>query len=433
MSDITPIGVTTWRNQAQPFGIAERDRFGHIYCLGKTGSGKSTLLLNMAIADIQAGKGVAVIDPHGDLAEQLLDYIPEHRINDAIYFNAGDSDQIVAFNPLYNIQEQDRYIVAATIVTTLKKLWADSWGPRLEHILRNTLISLSYYSKATLLDIAPMLTNYHFRKQVLYALPVQSIKDFWEKEFEPLSPQLKQEFIAPILNKVGILSTHPILRNIFGQQVSAINIAEIMNTRKILIINVSKGVLGETAAQVLGALFVTQFQTAALGRATRPISSRTPFHLYIDEVHSFITQSFADILSESRKYALSLFITHQFIEQIPEDIRTAVLGNVGTLIVFRIGSRDAQLLEEEFFPVCTAADLISLPRYHIYIKLLIDGATSQPFSAVTHPLSTRRQLTRQLVLDTSQRLYAKPRVAVEEQLQNTRECEPSGLVQQTLL
>lgn len=257
MSSITPIGVTNWRNQHQAFGIKDEDRLGHIYCIGKTGVGKSTLLLNMVISDIEQGKGVGVIDPHNDLAEEILNYIPKERINDVIYFNAGDTEYPIAFNPLSDVQEQDRYLVAATIVTTLKKLWADSWGPRLEHILRNTLLSLSYYSESTLLDIVPMLTNAEFRKQVLYAVPVQSIHEFWQKEFEPLSQQLKNEFIAPIVNKVGLFAAHPILRNILGQQKTTIDIAQIMNTKKIFIANLSKGVLGEAGTQLLGSLLVT--------------------------------------------------------------------------------------------------------------------------------------------------------------------------------
>ncbi len=421
MSSITPIGITNWRNQNRVFGIKEQDRLGHIYCLGKTGVGKSTLLLNMAIADIEQGKGVGIIDPHGDLAEEILNYIPKERIKDVIYFNAGDTEYPIAFNPLYDVQEQDRYLVAATIVTTLKKLWADSWGPRLEHILRNTLLSLSYYSESTLLDIVPMLTNYEFRKKVLYAVPVVSILDFWQKEFEPLSPQLKNEFIAPIVNKVGLFTAHPIIRNILGQQKSTISISGIMNTKKIFIANLSKGVLGEAGTQLLGSLLVTQFQTASLGRATRPTHTRTPFYLYIDEVHSFITKSFADILSESRKYGLSLFLTHQFIDQLPEEIRQSIIGNVGTLVTFRIGAADARVLAEEFFPIFTETDLINLPRYHIYIKLLIDGTTSKPFSAITLPLKEKQSFNRTDIIISSRNSYAKRKEEVEIEMSRRQE------------
>lgn len=416
MNSTTPIGVTNWRNQQQVFGIKDQDRLGHIYCLGKTGAGKSTLLLNMAIADIEQGKGVGIIDPHGDLAEEILKHIPNERIKDVIYFNAGDIKYPIAFNPLSGIKEQDRYLVAATIVSTLKKLWADSWGPRLEHILRNTLISLTYYSKSTLLDIIRMLTDFEFRRKVLYAVPVISILDFWHKEFEPLSPQLKNEFIAPIVNKVGLFTTHPILRNIFGQEKSAVHISEIMNTKKIFIANLSKGVLGESGTQLLGSLLVTQFQTMALSRASIPIHLRTPFYLFIDEVHSFITKSFTDILSESRKYGLSLFLTHQFIDQLPEDIQKSIIGNVGTLISFRIGTTDANIIAKEFYPVFTDTNLISLPKYHIYIKLLIDGTVSKPFSAITLPIKEVFYSNKLDIARHSKLKYNKPVHLVEENI-----------------
>jgi hypothetical protein len=416
MTPITPLGVTNWRNQHQAFGIKDEDRLGHIYCIGKTGVGKSTLLLNMVISDIEKGKGVGVIDPHNDLAEEILNYIPKERINDVIYFNAGDTECPIAFNPLFHVQEEDRYLVAASIVTTLKKLWADSWGPRLEHILRYTLISLSYHSESTLLDIVPMLTKAEFRKQVLYAVPVQSILEFWQKEFDPLSPQLKNEFIAPIVNKVGLFAAHPILRNILGQQKTKIDIAQIMNTKKIFIANLSKGILGEAGTQLLGSLLITQFQTASLGRATKPIPSRVPFYLYIDEVHSFITKSFADILSESRKYGLSLFLTHQFIDQLSEDIRKSILGNAGTLISFRIGVGDAKVLAQEFFPVFTETDLINLPQYHIYLKLLINGTTSKPFSAITIPVKKSKHIFKIEISDASRKNYGNDIKKVEAEL-----------------
>ncbi len=429
MPSLTPIGITDFRNQQKPFGIKEEDRLGHIYCIGKTGSGKSTLLLNMAIADINQGKGLGVIDPHGDLAEELLLHVPKERIADVLYFNAGDTEYPVAFNPLHNVKEQDRYLIVATLVTALKKLWADSWGPRLEHILRNTLLTLSYHSKSTLLDIIPLLTNFEFRRKVLFAVPVESLHQFWEKEFDPLPPQLKHEFIAPIINKVGLFSAHPILRNILGQEKSSFTIAEVMNTKKIFIANLSKGVLGEAGTQLLGSLLVTQFQTASLGRATRPISSRTPFYLYIDEVHSFITKSFADILSESRKYGLGLFLTHQFLDQLPEDIHTAIIGNVGTVIVFRVGTRDAKVLAEEFYPVFKQSDLIALPRYHIYLKLLIDGTTSKPFSAITQPLpnSISSYASETISLSRAQYGTAIDQISKENYLKGNENCAKGTL------
>jgi hypothetical protein len=417
MSGLTIIGKTDWRNTNQLFGIKDEDRFGHIYCIGRTGSGKSTLLLNMAVSDIQKGNGIGVIDPHGDLAEELLNFIPKERMSDVIYFNATDTEFPIAFNPFANIKEENRYLVSETIVMALKKLWSDSWGPRLEHILRNTLLSLSYYPKSTLLDIVPMLTDSGFRKKVSFAITVISLQEFWQKEFETLTPQLKSEFIAPIINKVGLFNANPILRNILGQSESLINISESMNSKKIFIANLSKGVLGETGTQLLGSLLVTQFQAAALARANSPIQRRTPFYLYIDEVHSFLTKSFVDVLSEARKYKLSLFLTHQFMEQLSEDIQKAILGNVGTLISFRVGTKDAKLLAEEFYPKFAEHDLINLPRYHIYLKLLIDGTTSRPFSAITLPTKAQRQYHADEIIRHSRNKYAKEKSYVEDEIQ----------------
>lgn len=416
MDKTTPIGVTNFHNKHISFGIKNKDRSGHIYCIGKTGVGKSTLLLNMAIADINSGNGVGIIDPHGDLAETILDYIPHYRINDVIYFNAGDSEYPIAFNPLYNVKKADRYSVASNIVTTLKKIWIDSWGPRLEHVLRNTLLTLTHYPRSSLLDIIPMLTNYDFRKQILHSVDDFSLHEFWQKEFEPLSPQLKNEVISPIINKVGLFTAHPLLKNILGQQISKIDIAEIMDTRKIFIVNLSKGSLGEAATQLLGSFLITQFQTASLQRAKQSIETRIPYYLFIDEVHSFMTLSFADILSESRKYGLSLFLTHQFTDQLDEEILKAILGNVGTIIAFRIGARDADILKTEFHPVFNEIDLINLPRYHIYLKLLIDGTTSQPFSAYTLALTHQKQDARAEIIQHSRKLYADTKGNVEKSL-----------------
>jgi len=413
---ITYIGITNHRNNHQKFGIKAKDRSGHIYSIGKTGSGKSTLLLNMAIDDIQKGRGVAVIDPHGDLAKTLLDYIPYERISDVVYFNVGDEEHPIAFNPLQYATAQNRHIIASTIVSTFKKIWAESWGPRLEHIMRNAILSLTYYPDASLLDIQPLLTDYDFRKEVMHRITDTALLNFWYKEFNPLTPQMKNEFIASVVNKLGLFQTHPILRNIIGQQHSSFDIASLMNNEKIFISNLSKGIIGEDATQLLGSLLVSQFQTAALARARQPLTARIPFYLYIDEVQSFVTLSFADILAESRKYGLCLFITHQYIDQLHEKILSAIMGNVGTIISFRIGASDARVLEEEFAPTFKADDLINLPQYHIYIKLLIDGTTSMPFSATTAPLPKAFQYNRDAVITSSRECYATAREDVEAHL-----------------
>ena len=417
MNDITYIGITNYQNIQVRFGIKEKDRGGHIYCIGKTGSGKSTLLLNMAISDIKNNKGFGIIDPHGDISEAILNYIPKERITDVIYFNGSDVDFPIAFNPLHDIPSNNHHLVASNIVGTFKKVWSESWGPRLEHILRNSILTLLQYPHASLLDIQPLLTDYVFRSEVLHHITDIGLRNFWLKEFNTMPPPFRAEAIAPVINKVGMFQTHPILRTVFGQQTSSFSIADIMNQHKIFIVNLSKGTLGEDCTQLLGSLLITQFQTAALGRTKQPIETRTPFYLYIDEMHSFITLSFADILAESRKYGLSLFLAHQYIEQLSDPIRAAIFGNVGTLISFRIGATDAVTLEQEFSPIFTREDLVNLPRYAMYIKLLIDGTTSAPFSANSLPLPAVGDSWADDIIMHSRNTYATDRKVVEHQLQ----------------
>jgi hypothetical protein len=411
---VTYIGMTNYQSTRTKFGIKQKDRSGHIYCIGKTGAGKSTLLLNMAISDIQNGSGVGIVDPHGDIAESILNYIPKERIKDVVYFNGCDSEYPIAFNPLFNVSESNRHLVASSLVSALKKSWADSWGPRLEHILRNSLLTLLHYPDSSLLDIQPLLTNSDFRNKVLEYVSDSKLLNFWYKEFYPMPPQLKAEAISPIVNKVGLFQTHPLIRNIVSQQVSSFSIADIMNQKKIFIANLSKGALGEDGTQLIGTLLVTQFQTASLSRVHLPINERYPFNLYIDEMHSFLTLSFADILSESRKYGLTLFLTHQYIDQLHEKIRKAILGNVGTLITFRIGASDAAILEQEFLPVFTSEDLVRLPRYSIYIKLLIDGTTSQPFSAITLPPQVATVSLKETIIDYSRKKYGREQTVIDK-------------------
>lgn len=386
MSGITPLGTTNWRETNQVFGIKDADRLGHIYVIGKTGTGKSTLLEQMAMSDIQRGNGICVIDPHGDIAEHLLHYIPPERIKDVIYFNATDTTRPIGFNPLSNIEQKDFNLVTANLISTFKKIWAESWGPRLEHIMRFSILSLLHYPFATLLDMQCLLTDAFFRRKVLNHVSDQSIIEFWEGEFDKYSPQLRSEAIAPILNKTGILSSSLPLRNIIGQKQSSFSMPDVLSTQKIFICNLSKGQIGEDASAILGSILVTAIQGAAFARASVEPDKRIPFYLYIDEVHSFVTLSFADILAEARKYGLSVFLAHQYIEQLHEKVRAAIFGNVGTMIVFRVGATDAAYLAKEFHPVFSEDDLVTLPKYSMYLKLMIDGATSKPFSALTLPI-----------------------------------------------
>lgn len=417
MSDITPIGFTNYRNHNQPFGIKDEDRLNHIYVIGKTGTGKSTLLFNMVVSDIQRGNGLCLIDPHGDIAEKLLDYIPQERHRDVIYLDPADKHYAIAFNPLADIPKDQVHLVVAGLISTFKKIWMDSWGPRLEYILRFSLLTLCSYPNATLLDIQPLLTNYYYRKKVLSYCTDQYLLSFWQDEFDKYPPQLKAEAISPILNKTGLFVAIAQLRNVIGQVRSSFKISELMDTKQILICNLSKGKLGEDATTLLGSMLVNAVQLAALGRAAQDEQCRTPFYLYVDEMHSFVSLSFADILAEARKYKLSLFLAHQYIEQVHEKIRYAIFGNVGTMIIFRVGAEDAKQLAQEVHPVFSEEDLINLPRYMMYLKLMIDGATSKPFSAVALPPKVPAQSCKQAILNSSRMKYAKPIEIVEEQLQ----------------
>lgn len=414
MSELTPIGITDWRDIHQPFGIKDADRFGHIYVIGKTGVGKSTLLLNMAISDIERGNGLCVIDPHGDITETVLDFIPPHRIEDVIYFNPKDVEHAIAFNPLNGIDPKDHHLVAAGLISTFRKIWADSWGPRLEYILRYALLTLLEYPSATLLDIQPLLTNFYFRNNVLTYLTNQHTVSFWKNEFDKYSPALKSEAITPILNKTGIFLTSIPLRNIVGQKTTSFNMQAVLDESKIFIVNLSKGEIGEDASSIMGSMLVTAIQLAALQRASQKEEDRIPFYLYVDEMHSFISLSFADILAEARKYKLSLFLTHQYIDQIHEKIRAAIFGNVGTLISFRVGAEDAQWLAKEFHPPFNESDFVNLPKYAMYIKLMIDGATSKPFSARTCVPYRNIQSIKAKVIEYSRNKYGRGNVMVDK-------------------
>ena len=383
---LTPIGITDFRNTNKKFYIKDKDRLGHIYCIGKTGVGKSTLLQTMATSDIQKGKGLAVIDPHGDVAERLLRQVPEHRLKDVIYFNPADTTHPIAFNPLHAVHPNYHHLVASGLVSTFKKIWSDSWGPRMEYILRFSLLTLLEVPDATLLDIQPLLTNEAYRQQVLTYVKSKHTLAFWFNEFDRYTKSLRSEAISPILNKTGIFLSSAPLRNVVGQKKTSFRMMQVLDKSKILIVNLSKGKIGEDASSLLGSMLVTSMQLAALHRANRTEASRTPFYLYIDECHSFLSLSIADILAEARKYGLSLFMANQFIGQLDERIQTAIFGNVGTLICFRIGAQDAEVLAKEFYPEFSGPDLVHLSKYAMYIKLMIDGATSQPFSAITATL-----------------------------------------------
>lgn len=389
---VTYIGVTNFRNKHIKFGIRDVDRLNHIYCIGKSGTGKSTLLKNMAIQDIQRGNGLGVIDPHGDVAEELLKHIPEQRKKDLIYFNPANLEHPIAFNPLHGVHPNYHHLVASGLISTFKKIWIESWGPRLEYILRFSLLTLLWYPEATLLDIQPLLTDKEFRNHILLKyVNDQYIETFWKKEFDAYGPTLRNEAISPILNKTGLFISSLPLRNIVGQKISSFKMQRVMDEGKIFLANLSKGKIGEDISSLLGSMLVTSMQLAAMHRAVMDEHKRNPFYLYIDEVHSFVTQSFADILAEARKYRLSLFLTHQYVEQLDEKLKDAIIGNAGTLICFRVGAKDAESISKEFLPIFSEQDLINLPRHSMYLKLMIDGTISKPFSSQALKIFHARQ------------------------------------------
>ncbi|WP_214073579.1 TraM recognition domain-containing protein [Mucilaginibacter sp. dw_454] len=376
----TPIGYTNWRNANQLFGIKLQDRYSHIYVLGKTGVGKTTLLLNMAIDDIYKNYGVCLIEPHGDACLKLLEEIPEHRKKDIIYFDATEPAHRTGFNPLHDVPKEQRHVIASEIVMSFKKIWSDSWGVRLEYVLKYCILTLLDYPTATLLDITPLLLDPQYRNLILHYTEDAAILSFWHNEYDRYSPTLRTDVIMPILNKAGVFQSNTVLREIVGQQ-ETLDMDKIMNESKILVCNLSKGLIGEDVSQILGSLLTTAIQAAAMRRARFSPDQRKPFMVYIDECHSFITTSFANMLSEVRKYHVSLFLAHQYLEQLSEDVCSAILGNAGTVIAFRLSASDGKIMEQEFYPVFKQSDFVCQGRFAVYIKLLIDGLSSKPFSA----------------------------------------------------
>ncbi|MFH1413068.1 MAG: CxxC-x17-CxxC domain-containing protein [bacterium] len=413
--DITIFAETTFRNQFKKFGIKTDDRRRHMYIIGKTGSGKSTTMENMAIEDIRAGRGVAVVDPHGEFAEKMIKYIPDDRVDDVVYFNPADSEYPISFNIVEEVNPQYRHLVASGLVGVFQKLWADSWGPRLEYILRNTILAILDYPGSTLLSVTRMLSDKDFRKKIVENIQDPVVKSFWVKEFASYADKFASEAVAPIQNKVGQFLSSSLIRNIVGQIESSIDIRKIMDEKKIFIINLSKGRIGEDNSQLLGAMLITKIQLAAMSRVDMPESERDDFYLYVDEFQNFATESFANILSEARKYRLNLIMGHQYIEQLDENVRAAVFGNVGTLIVYRIGATDAEELVKEFVPVFEEEDLVNIPKFNFCLKLMIDGIASKPFSARGLLPLSNDEITgnEKMVINASRAKYAGGRKEIE--------------------
>ncbi|MCX6735012.1 MAG: DUF87 domain-containing protein [Candidatus Peregrinibacteria bacterium] len=382
---ITILGRTNFRGANQVFGIKPSDRRRHVYVIGKTGMGKSTLLENMIYSDVIAGKGVGVIDPHGDLADAVLNFIPANRINDVVLIDPSDKDYAVAFNMLENVDPALNSIVCSGLVGIFKKIYAESWGPRLEHILRNTILSLLEYPGTTMLGITRILQDDEYRKKIVKKIEDPVVKAFWVTEFAKMQEKFRTEAIAPIQNKVGQFLSSPTIRNIVGQPKSTVDLRFAMDKGKIVIINLSKGKIGEDNSALLGAMFITKFQLDAMSRANIPEKERRDFYLYVDEFQNFATDSFATILSEARKYKLNLTMANQYIAQMEEEVRDAVFGNVGTVLSFQVGFDDAEYISQQYGEEIMPPDLVSLSKYTAYMRLLVDGMPTNTFSLNTLP------------------------------------------------
>ena len=422
--DLTLLAKTNFRKKDQVFGFKRKDRRQHTYVVGKTGVGKTAFLKNMALQDIENGEGLAIIDPHGEFVEEVLDSIPAHRMNDVVYFNPADMDHPVSFNIMDTPDPRYKHLIASGLIGIFTKIWANVWSARMEYILSNTILALLDTPGTTLLGIPRMLVDRDYRQKIINNLTDPVVKSFWINEYEEWDSKYRNEAIAPVQNKVGQFLNVSLIRNIVGQSKNTVDVEEIMNGQKILLVNVSKGRIGEDNSAILGAMIITKIQLCAMERVRIPEDERKDFYLYVDEFQNFATDSFVNILSEARKYRLDLIIAHQYIGQLVTDsstaVRDAVFGNVGTMISFRVGAADAEALELEFTPEFLQNDLINLPNYNIYIKLMIDGVTSRPFSAQTLPPATinRELKKREEIISISRGKYARDRVAAEQEITN---------------
>ncbi len=428
---ITYIGETDSRNRRLRFGIKAQDRTKHVYIIGKTGMGKSTLLENMAVQDIQNGEGFAFIDPHGKTAELLLDYVPEERIQDVLYFAPFDNDYPISFNVMEDVGYDKRHLVASGLMSAFKKIWVDAWSARMEYILNNVILALLEYPDSSLLSVNRMLTDKAYRKKVVDHVSDPSVRSFWVDEFAKYTEKFAAEATPAIQNKVGQFVSNPIIRNIIGQPKSSFDLREMMDNQKIIIINLSKGRIGESNSNLLGSMLITKIYLAAMSRADiqeSELKKMPNFYLYVDEFQSFANESFADILSEARKYKLNLTIAHQYVEQMSEEVRAAVFGNVGTTIAFRVGPFDAEILEKVFSPKFTQEDIVNLGFTQIYLSLMIDGVGSVPFSATTlPPIALPENSLKEKIMESSRRQYARPRAEVEDEI--VRWHENGGIIE----
>ena len=425
--DINYFAQLNYRGRDDKFGIRIDDLTRHMYIIGKTGMGKTEMLKNMAIQDVLSGRGVGIIDPHGEFSEGVLDFVPRERIKDVVYFNPADYDHPVGLNLLEDVGYDQRHLVASGLMGVFKKIWIDVWSARMEYILNNTILALLEYPDATLLDVNRMMANKNFRKEVLNYVKDPIVKAFWTDEFAQYTDRLASEATAAIQNKIGQFTVAPLIRNIVGQKKSTIDMRAIMDEGKIFIMNLSKGRIGEENSRLLGAMAITKLYLAAMSRIDVPEHERRNFILYVDEFQNFASQAFEGILSEARKYKLSLILAHQYIAQMEEGVREAVFGNIGTLVTFRIGAEDAEFIEKEFSPDFSIEDLVNISRFGIILKLMIDGVTSRAFSARTlPPFQQIHESYRAEIIKSSQEQFSIPREKMEETIAKWNVFAPNG-------
>ncbi len=375
--DITYFAQTLYRNTARPFGIRQEDRLLHTYIIGKTGTGKSTLMKIMIVQDMQAGRGLCLIDPHSDLVSAVYSAIPKERLQDVIYLNIPDLALKFRYNPFKRVSYEKRSLVASSILEVFKKLWHDAWGVKLEHILRYAILTLLDQPSATISDVPRLLLDRSYRSEAIKQVQNPSVKDFWTKEFS----NYNRYDLLPVLNKIGGMLAHPVIKRVMIENTEEISLRKAMDEQKIVLVNLSKGHVGEDVAHILGALLISSISSAAFSRVDTEEAERVPFMVYMDEFHNFTTLSLVNMFSELRKFKVGMTLAHQYMHQLDEDICQAILGNAGTIISFRIGTEDAMFMSKEMLPEFGLEDFINLPNYHIYLKLMICGAPSRPFSA----------------------------------------------------
>lgn len=416
-SEISFIGTTNFRNENKKFGIKRIDRRRHLYVIGKTGSGKSKLLELLLLSDIQSRQGCCLIDPHGDLAEEILKYVPKERINDVVYINPADTDFPIGFNPLEPVEDyQVRQHLSVFFISIFKKLFAASWNARMEHLIRYITLALLETPDSNVLGIPRILSDIAFRQRVIMQIKDPVVKGFWTNEFSASVEQYSREAVVPILNKVGQFISNPVIRNMVGQRKNMLDFAKFMDQGKIVIINLSKGKIGDDNAALLGSMFITKIQQAALARAKVPEEQRRDFYFYVDEFQNFATDAFSSILSEARKYHLDLTIAHQYIAQLPDEVKATAFGNVGSIITFAVGGDDANYLEKEFAPTFTAEDLINLNSREMYLKMSIDGRLTPPFSAKTLDMPKNTADYKDEILSHSKLTFGRNKIEVENEI-----------------